>query len=220
LLIRSINRTSGVSYYLLGPAEDTDKPPDSIQLHETRDALQPSILGITDDDDDDLNNWGTGVKDKTPAFSLFKLSLIHVHDLPQNTELPDSIRFVRQIIDEMTDMGKTGTGVVAKYLACLWADAKRVLDEQVRIRQIDAGDIDFCFMFGSPAVWLDETTIRMKRAIEESRMTFVDGKLAPWEFIDEPEAAALAVVPPLVKSLSLKVCRLPLTVARYWHGRS
>jgi hypothetical protein len=218
-----MKRTSGVSYYLLGPAEDPDKPPNSIQLHDAREALQSSILGINDDDDDDdddLSNWGTGVDDETPAVSLFKLSLIHVLGLPRNTELPDSIGFVRHIIDEMADMGKSGVDVVAKYLACLWADAKRVLDEQVRNRQIAAGDIDFCFMFGKPAVWLDETTNRMKRAIEESGMTFVGKELAPWEFFDEPEAAALAVVPQLVKSLSLKVCGLPLTAAWYWHGQS
>lgn len=93
----------------------------------------------------------------------------------------------------------------------MWADAKRVLDEQARTRRIAAEDVDFCFMFGSPAVWVEETITQMTRAIEESKMTHVDGEVASWKFIDEPEAAALALVPDMVKEHKLKVCSLALT---------
>ncbi|KAH6856105.1 hypothetical protein B0I37DRAFT_402720 [Chaetomium sp. MPI-CAGE-AT-0009] len=208
--------TSGVSYYLLGPREDLSKPPRSIPLHLTREELQPSVLGINgDNEDDDPNSWGTGITEGTRTLRLFKLALLHLHDLPQDKELPDSISFVRQCLDEITNMRKRDIDVVGKYLARLWADAHNVLGELVGNRGIAAGDIDYCFMFGHPAVWLEETTGRMRRAIEESKMTLVRGKMASWGFIDEPEAAALAAIPTQLErpNCPLKVGAPPTSIS-------
>lgn len=113
-----MNSTSGVSYYLLGPGEVSNQPPRSIQLQLASEELQPSTLAIRKDDDDNndddddgrLSKWGTGIEEGTPAWELFKLSLVHIHDLTRSgcNERPDSIKFVRQIMDEMTDKGKGG----------------------------------------------------------------------------------------------------------------
>ena len=84
--------------------------------------MQPTILGTNVETLPD--SWGTGITQGTPILSLFKLALLHCEDLFQDHERQDSIDFVRQCTEEVAHAKWTGSRAVAKYLDCLWADAK------------------------------------------------------------------------------------------------
>ncbi|KAH6632292.1 hypothetical protein F5144DRAFT_533690 [Chaetomium tenue] len=143
----SLDRTSGISYCLVGPGLSPDAPPTSVHLHARGVEMQPTTLGIN------IESW-------------------------------------------------TGARAVTKYLDCLWADASYRIRTQLAGRNIPfPSDEDVFFMFTTPAVWSEETVSRMRKSIEESTILHPGASLG---HIDEPEAAALAVIPGAVTKRSLK----------------
>ncbi|KAK3294349.1 uncharacterized protein B0H64DRAFT_475826 [Chaetomium fimeti] len=155
--------------------------------------MQPSTLSAIKRDDGP-GSWGTGIAARTPTLRLFKLALLHTDDLVLENELPDSIAFVNQSISEIRHASWTGTEAVTTYLKRLWADADRRIKDELQEKNVAVAEEDMCFLFTNPAVWSDETVSRMKKAIEASNVVRADARCG---FMDEPKAAALAVIPQL-----------------------
>jgi hypothetical protein len=65
--------------------------------------------------------------------------------------------------------------------------------------------MDVRFVFGVPAVWNEETILRMDQAVVHSGVPSFARKPASVDYIPEPEAAAIAVIPDLSQTNSLSV---------------
>jgi hypothetical protein len=103
---------------------------------------------------------------------------------------------------------------VSRYIKCLWADSSASLRETLKIRRgLDLNDLDIQFMFTVSAVWHEDALARMKSAVESSDVLSFAGKSASVEYIPEPEAAARAVIPDLLKKHPLEVRRCSSSLA-------
>jgi hypothetical protein len=184
----------------LRPTEVVSSADDITFTHgDTIETLQPSVLGVT-------GSWGHGVAANEDKFTLFKLTLLHPDDLRQSyRETPEHLAAVQDALYKIDAANKLGIDVVKEYLSRLWAAAKPILLGKLAEEGLDFGDVDVRFVFGIPAVWDDQARSRMKKAIESSGLLASPGRPpAPFAFLPEPEAAAIALLPRLAANHDLQ----------------
>ncbi|KAK4040412.1 hypothetical protein C8A01DRAFT_35555 [Parachaetomium inaequale] len=166
--------------------------------------MQPSVLGITNR----LGSWGSGIAPNEKRVILFKLALLHNDDLVRDHPHSDCLAAVREALGDIEDAGQTGLSVVAEYMKRMWADGAQYLLHMLSAHGLVPNDVDICFVFGIPGVWSESSIVRMKEAIHQSGMLLFKGVPAPMGLTLEPEAAAMAINPGLIKNGLLKACVL------------
>lgn len=179
--------------------------PHLVPLGFSRTELQPTVLGTSAAGGP---AWGNEVAaDNVARLALLKLALLHPDTIQSaNPEFPGHIAAVKAEIDKIGTAGKTGPKAVAEYIACLRPSLTTRVQEYMGGLGLRPADVSVRFMFGIPAVWGNDAIARMREAIETSNiLTFNDGCPAPMDFIAEPEAAALALVPEISRSHALQV---------------
>ncbi|KAL2016811.1 hypothetical protein VTK56DRAFT_2980 [Thermocarpiscus australiensis] len=147
-----------------------------------------------------------GIAAGEDKFTLFKLKLLHGDDIFQSYhQTPEQLAAVRDALGRIDIAGRTGINVVAEYLRRLWAYAGVSLSCILTSNGLGLSDVDVRFVFGIPAVWGEDTALRMKKAIEDSGLLELrDRPPAPLDFIAEPKAAAIATIPRLAPSYGLQ----------------
>ena len=167
--------------------------------------MQPTVLGSGGGGGP---AWGNQIAaDNVAKLALVKLALLHPDTIQSaNPEYPGHIATVKAEIDKISAAGKTGPMAVAEYLACLRPDLTHQVQEAMEAFGLRPADVSVRFVFGIPAVWGNDAMARMREAIEASGiLTLADGRPAPMDFIAEPGAAALALVPKIARSSALQV---------------
>jgi hypothetical protein len=110
---------------------------------------------------------------------------------------------VRDILDKIraATCFNRGIDAVAEYIRRLWICIGNALDYSLLPLCGPTPDsIDVRFAFGIPAVWQMDAIDRMKKAIEDSGILCLGGgRLASLDFVLEPEAAAVALLPRLLE---------------------
>ncbi|KAK4234783.1 hypothetical protein C8A03DRAFT_37410 [Achaetomium macrosporum] len=131
--------------------------------------------------------------------------------LPRNPNHPERLAAVRGVLDKIhaATFFPSGVDAVAEYIKRLWADVSEFLTKTLKgISTLDFDPWNVRFVFGVRAVWQEDAVLRMKQAIEKSRiLSLSGGRLASFDFVPEPEAAAIAVLPQLLQHRDLKLCR-------------
>jgi hypothetical protein len=98
----------------------------------------------------------------------------------------------------------TGVEVVAEYIRRFWADARRDLTRKLASMGLSPDTMNVHFAFSVPAVWQEDAVVRMREAVEASGVRLTSGAPADIDFVLEPEAAAIAVLPR--QQRDFKVC--------------
>jgi hypothetical protein len=168
--------------------------------------LEPSELGVGASS----GKWGSAIPEGGEKLTLLKLSLLHPVDLPRCSEHPEHLAEVEKAVSKVNNDCKDA---VAKYIKHLWADSSASLRKSLEKKGLDLNDLDIQFMFTIPAVWHEDALARMKSAVESSDVLSFAGKSASVEYIPEPEAAARAVIPDLLKKHPLEVRRCSSSLA-------
>ncbi|GAB1312419.1 hypothetical protein MFIFM68171_02629 [Madurella fahalii] len=173
--------TSGVSYCIM-PSNQAGNPVTSILLRNGSSHMEPSELGAS-------GSWGSGIHAHEKKFDLFKLSLLHCDDLPRDDRHPERLTMIMQALDKIHGAGFRGVDIGA-----LPRGGRRAIDV-----------CDLHFVFGIPAVWNEVATLRMRQAIDSSGILTSVGRPVTMDFVVEPEAAAIAIIPQLCQSDSLMI---------------
>lgn len=186
-------------------------PPSDVLLGSPAADLQSTVLGGSGSGSDDELGWGDAVAADDPArLALLKLALLHLDTIRSaNPEYPAHIAAVMEEMDRIGSAGKTGPGAVAEYVGHLRAGLIAHLKDVMAAAGLRPADVSLRFVFGIPAVWGGDAVARMREAVEASGILMLDhhGCPAPMDFIAEPEAAALALVPEIARSHALQVRR-------------
>jgi hypothetical protein len=181
------------------PGNDASATVIPIRFQNGTSDLEPSELGVSNR----LESYGNGIDATEEKLSLLKLSLLHPDDLPRNPNHLDRVEDIQGVLTKIHAKNITGVQALAEYVRRLWADGCSDLTQSLARQGLNAKNMNVRFVVGVPAVWQDDTVIRMRQAVEGSGVLFTNGKLATADFVPEPELAAMALLPRL---RDIKVC--------------
>lgn len=150
--------------------------------------------------------WGYGVpatweRPQQEAIRWFKLLLLDDKDVPadiaQSSQYMEAIRLQKQ-------ENKDSLEIVSCFLKRLWDHTTKVITTNVGAELINK--CKFRVVITMPAIWPHYTHQRMIQAVEKAGITS-KRKAGPtiWQFVSEPEAAALAAIKDLSKRSTIKV---------------
>ena len=174
----------------------------------TRSLLQATVLGSPGAGAGGGPAWGDEVTaDDVARLSLLKLALLHPDAIQSaNPEYPGRTATVRAEIDKIWAAGKTGPGATAEYIGRLLPDIFAQVQGKIGAFGLRFADLSVRFVFGIPAVWGNDAIARLRDAVEDSDiLRLLDGRPAPMDFMTEPEAAAIALVPAIASTHALQV---------------
>jgi hypothetical protein len=164
--------------------------------------LEPTELG----NGKASETYGSGIAADEDKFTLLKLLMLDPEELC-DPDHPQGYKVIQQAV-EKTNTRYTGIDAVAEYIKRLWADGSQGVREYLeQVGQLQPKDVETLFVFGVPAVWKPRATENVRVAIARSGILAFGRRLAAnLMFIDEPVAAALAVIPDMVRRGSVQVC--------------
>lgn len=190
-----------MSCCLVGPHDLPDAPVD-IALRPTGGTiLEPTILNPSTD------AWGEAVAADATRLSLLKLKLLHSDTLRgANAAYPDRIATVMAELDKIETAGMSGPEALGRYIRLLCESASHNLEKYLANLGLQFNQVSIRFVFGISAVWGNDTVERMRDAVSKSDVLAARGsRPATVDFIAEPEATALALLPQIASSHTLKV---------------
>ncbi|KAI0467976.1 hypothetical protein F4859DRAFT_506405 [Xylaria cf. heliscus] len=135
--------------------------------------------------------WGYNIPTDVQPIQWFKLLLLKKEDLPANLQHSSHIQTARDMIEAL---GKTAVEVVGDYLKVLWRHVISEIKDEKGTGLISG--TRYHVVLSVPAIWKDYARDQMRQAAERAGI-FEDriaGKTT-FDFISEPEAAALATLP-------------------------
>ncbi|KAF2973206.1 hypothetical protein GQX73_g304 [Xylaria multiplex] len=135
--------------------------------------------------------WGQQVSDEQGAIRWFKLLLLDETDLQQHLKNSEHIKKAREAINKT---GKDVVTMIADYLARVW---HHVLEDIVRARGRQfLNTRSFHVVITVPAIWQDYAIERMDWALKKAGILDKRPGCAgtTYNFVSEPEAAALAAI--------------------------
>lgn len=193
---------------MVGPGELAVSPRHVLLGSSPGSFLQATVLGSPGGGAGGGPAWGDEVTaDDVARLSLLKLALLHPDAIQSaNPEHPGRTATVRAEIDKIWATGKTGPGAIAEYIGRLLPDMVAQIQDYIGAFGLRLADLNVRFVFGIPAVWGNDAIARLRDAVEDSGiLRLLDGRPAPMDFITEPEAAAMALVPGIARSHALQV---------------
>lgn len=148
--------------------------------------------------------WGPDAKHETKAVRWFKLLLVNPEDLDEDIRTSAQLRKAQ---DDLKALDMTPVEAISIFL-------KHMFEHAVEMLKIDLGAVTvdtsrFHLVFTIPAIWPDYARQSMQQAIERSGI-LKDRDIGPttYDFVSEPEAAALATLSDLDGLPNLQVCKL------------
>lgn len=179
---------------MLGPGATNLRQPESIRLQGLN-HLEPTELGVGEASE----TYGSGIAAGEDKFTLLKLLMLDPEEL-RDADNPQGYEVIQQAVDK-TKTRYTGVEAVAEYIKRLWADASQGVKAYLALAgQLQPEDVETRFVFGVPALWKPEATEKMRLAIARSGiLAFGRSLAADLRFVDEPVAAAMAVIPNMAR---------------------
>ncbi|KAK3297943.1 uncharacterized protein B0H64DRAFT_134495 [Chaetomium fimeti] len=194
--------TSGISCCLLQPGATNPCQPTSIRLHGNTHELEPTELGVKS------QTYGSDIGANETRLTLLKLSMTDPKDCPwvlKDLESHDRGMIQRELNRIMTLYPETDA--ITEYINRLWVDGSQGVRKYLStFNDLQPSGVEARFVFGVPAIWKQQTIREMRKAIGKSGiLAFGRRQPAALDFVQEPEAAAMAVIPGVAQGRGLDV---------------
>ena len=151
--------------------------------------MEPTELGIGVDSE----TYGRGIaadEDRLTLLKLWAMDPTELHDLLG----PGRHGIIQQTLEENANHGSE-IDALAAYIKRLWADGFKGVEDFLP-GLIGLQFVETRFIFGVPAIWKQGSIDRMEQAIDRSGILAADGgERATLDFVHEPLAAAMAIIP-------------------------
>jgi hypothetical protein len=167
----------------------------------------PSALHYIDADistvrsDNVTNTWGWGIPTRFDALRWFKLLLLDPKDLPPEVR---GYGYLEDMRKRLANEDRDPVEVVADYLRRLWRHTLANIGSEIGETVLSQTNLKIRMTV--PAIWPAYALARMRDAATLADMTQQRGKCEPTglDFVNEPEAAALASTADLKKECRLE----------------
>ncbi|KAI3391752.1 hypothetical protein diail_6846 [Diaporthe ilicicola] len=142
-------------------------------------------------DKSEITEWGPNSKDSAGALKWFKLLLVDEDDLPEDVRASAQVQEARTRLHKL---GKTPVEVLAMLLEKVWNHCIAKMKAAEGVDTVDTSR--FHVVITVPAIWPNYSRDRMRKAVVSAgilRKRVAVGNTT-LDFVDEPEAAALATL--------------------------
>jgi len=179
------------------PSDSDPPPPSDADYFSNEDDLSGAFDTRTE------TTWGYGVPTRCEVLQWFKLLLLDDEDLEKY--LSDAaLAHLTRVRRAIQNSGREVLDIIRDYLRLLW---KHVLEGVAKSLGRDRVEqIPFTVVVTVPAVWKGYVRSRMRMAIKAAGI--LDERAAGptiFQFVSEPEAAALATLTDLQSTCSIRV---------------